>query len=181
MAAMTTEMMTMKAHELSDGMADVLADPLEASLDTLQHNRYAAVVLLPGAVPDFYLAVCTTKGEFGLPGGKVDPREGLRDAALRELEEETGVTGYSRSELFCLGATRSPNGRNVYCYGLARPALQVPGPRKGDSIDYACYLPRATLCGPQARFPEYNAWALGVFDQQVRPYVTAWRGGRSER
>lgn len=33
------------------------------------------------------------KGEWSIPGGRIEPGEGEREAALRELMEETGVSG----------------------------------------------------------------------------------------
>jgi 8-oxo-dGTP diphosphatase len=43
-------------------------------------------------------------GKRALPGGFVAPKESLDDAAARELEEETGVTGAFLEQLYTFGA-----------------------------------------------------------------------------
>lgn len=53
-------------------------------------------------------------GHWALPGGFVDPKESLDDAATRELEEETGVTGAFLEQLYTFGARdRDPRGRVI--------------------------------------------------------------------
>jgi 8-oxo-dGTP diphosphatase len=42
-------------------------------------------------------------GKWALPGGFVAPKESLDDAAARELEEETGVTGAFLEQLYTFG------------------------------------------------------------------------------
>ncbi len=46
------------------------------------------------------------KGKWALPGGFVDENEGLKDAAIRELEEETGL---KITDLQQLGAFGKPH------------------------------------------------------------------------
>ncbi|MCB0587932.1 MAG: NUDIX hydrolase [Phaeodactylibacter sp.] len=54
------------------------------------------------------------KGQWALPGGFVDMEEGLEAAALRELEEETGVKGVFIEQLYTFGDPgRDPRGRVV--------------------------------------------------------------------
>ena len=54
------------------------------------------------------------KGQWVLPGGFVDMEEGLEAAALRELEEETGVKGVFIEQLYTFGDPgRDPRGRVV--------------------------------------------------------------------
>lgn len=54
------------------------------------------------------------KGSWALPGGFVDMEEGLEEAALRELEEETGVKDVFIEQLYTFGETgRDPRGRVV--------------------------------------------------------------------
>lgn len=54
------------------------------------------------------------KGGFALPGGFPEMDELLADAAKRELEEETGLTGIELRQLATFDApARDPRGRNI--------------------------------------------------------------------
>lgn len=54
------------------------------------------------------------KGSWALPGGFVDMNETLESAALRELEEETGVKDLFVEQLYTYGAPeRDPRGRVI--------------------------------------------------------------------
>lgn len=54
------------------------------------------------------------KNQWALPGGFVDMDESLETAALRELEEETGVANIFLEQLYTFGApNRDPRGRVI--------------------------------------------------------------------
>lgn len=54
------------------------------------------------------------KGKWALPGGFVEMDESLEDAAARELEEETGVSGVALRQYHTFGALeRDPRGRVI--------------------------------------------------------------------
>lgn len=54
------------------------------------------------------------KGKWALPGGFVQVNESLEDAALRELQEETGVEKVFLEQLYTVGSVeRDPRGRVV--------------------------------------------------------------------
>ena len=54
------------------------------------------------------------RGAWALPGGFVEPDEGLDQAAARELEEETGVTGVYLEQLYTFGEPkRDPRERVI--------------------------------------------------------------------
>lgn len=54
------------------------------------------------------------KGRWALPGGFVGIKEELKDAAVRELEEETGVTGVELKQVHAFDTLgRDPRGRVI--------------------------------------------------------------------
>lgn len=73
----------------------------------LDESHQLKVLLIQRAHPPF-------QGQWALPGGFVDMDEGLEAAALRELEEETGVKDVFIEQLYTFGDPgRDPRGRVV--------------------------------------------------------------------
>lgn len=73
----------------------------------LDESSKLKVLLIQRALEPF-------KNDWALPGGFVDMQEDLETAALRELEEETGVKDVFIEQLFTFGAPkRDPRGRVV--------------------------------------------------------------------
>ena len=65
------------------------------------------VLLVKRLIPPF-------PGQYAIPGGFVHEDEDLDQAALRELQEETGVTDVYLEQLYSFGAPgRDPRGRIV--------------------------------------------------------------------
>ena len=88
-----------------------------------------AVVLLP--VDDGVLVVRRdippNRGALALPGGFIDHGESWRDAAVRELREETNIVIDSR-EVRLLRLESPPDGASllVFCQGPARARADLP-------------------------------------------------------
>ena len=81
------------------------------------------------------------KGRWALPGGFIDMDETLADAAARELEEETGITGLQMRQLRAFDRPdRDPRGRTIAVAFLALLEDQ-PEPRAGDDAAEARWLP----------------------------------------
>jgi ADP-ribose pyrophosphatase YjhB (NUDIX family) len=93
-----------------------------------------AVVLLPVSYPDGGTGVVVVRrdiepfrGEIALPGGFIETGESWREAAVRELEEETGLTALPH-EVTLFDVHSSYNGFTLLVFGLLpiRPAESLP-------------------------------------------------------
>ncbi|MTB49674.1 NUDIX domain-containing protein [Lewinella sp. W8] len=81
-------------------------------------GRQLKLLLIQRGAPPF-------KGQWALPGGFVDLDEDLETAALRELEEETGVKDLFVEQLFTFGDPgRDPRGRVISVAYFALVNLQ---------------------------------------------------------
>lgn len=81
------------------------------------------------------------KDHWALPGGFVDENEDLVDAAARELEEETGLTGVELKQVGAYGKPgRDPRGHTItiaFC-AIIQEVLPVSA---GDDASMALWFP----------------------------------------
>ena len=91
-------------------------------------------------------------GAWALPGGFVDAGEDPKDAALRELKEETGLNGTNPTLLMVKGdPNRDPRKHIVsIVYEVDVPEDQVP--QAGDDAQDARFWPIETLLSGEVEF-----------------------------
>jgi 8-oxo-dGTP diphosphatase len=124
----------------------------------------ALVFSLPPAGPKVLLVKRGSepfKGQWAVPGGFVDMDEELHDAAVRELTEETGLTGVKLEQMYTFGTVgRDPRGRQItVCFlGIAQGSPAVKG---GDDASEAKWWPAKALPAPLA-FDHAEIIAMGL-------------------
>jgi 8-oxo-dGTP diphosphatase len=98
------------------------------------HEDMLKVLLIRRAFPPF-------KNKWALPGGFVNIGEALEDAALREMEEETGVRDVYLEQLYSFGdPKRDPRGRVITVAYFALISRDVPL-RAGEEATRAAWHP----------------------------------------
>lgn len=91
------------------------------------------------------------KGQFALPGGFVDMDETLKEAAVRELFEETGLNIVDLQQLYAFDAIdRDPRGRNLCVVFYAFTTWQNAEIKAGDDAEKAQWFDLNSL--PQLAF-----------------------------
>lgn len=86
------------------------------------------------------------RGMWALPGGFVEMDEGLEEAARRELEEETGVSGLDLEQFHTFGSPgRDPRGRVISIAYLALVPPQRLSLRAASDAEAAEWFPMEAL------------------------------------
>ncbi len=79
---------------------------VDAAIFTISGDKIKMLLISRGNEP--------FKGKWALPGGFVDMDEELEDAVVRELAEETGLTGVKLEQMHTFGTIgRDPRGRMI--------------------------------------------------------------------
>ena len=109
------------------------------------------------------------RGRLALPGGFVDPAEDLADAAVRELEEETGVRDVPVEQLRTYGAPgRDPRPERVVSVAHVAVLPERVAVRGGDDASYAGWYDVTQVLAEPERLAFDHATILGDAVEHVR-------------
>ena len=100
-------------------------------------------------------------GGFTFPGGRVEPGEHPKHAAIRELKEETGLDPFGMVHVGTLERTWRGKPFRVFMYvsGLGE---QEPRQVESGSVPY--WVERDALFNPPCCVPASYGWLLGMMD-----------------
>ncbi|MFO0571462.1 MAG: NUDIX domain-containing protein [Polyangiaceae bacterium] len=136
-------------------MSDYPKPALAADVVALSFDGAALSVLLIRRAHEPF------QGKWALPGGFVEPDESVDEAARRELEEETGLTGVSVEQLHTFSRPgRDPRGWVVSVAHLALLRRSEHTARAGDDAAAAEWVPVARAV--DLAFDHDQALALGL-------------------
>lgn len=94
---------------------------------------------------DNELLVIRRRGRWDLPKGKIDQGESEKDAAVREVTEECGLTGIIRGKLRCISYHTYKHKNQMvlkptYWFNMTAPKNQELTPQTEEDIEAVCWV-----------------------------------------
>ena len=106
------------------------------------------------------------EGHWGIPKGLIDKDEDLLDAAIREFNEETGVTPHG--EYFPLGTIQQRNGKIVYAW-----AFQSKHDGKIETKSNTFEMEWPPHSGKKQKFPEIDKGEFFTVEEAKKKMISA--------
>jgi 8-oxo-dGTP diphosphatase len=110
------------------------------------------------------------KGDWTLPGGRVEAGEAVAEAAVREVREETGVAARVVCALGIVAVVREGFSYAIHEHLLV-PLLDSPGTTAGDDADGACWASRASLAALNVGADALTVVDRGLTEARARGLV----------
>lgn len=118
------------------------------------------------------------KGRWAFPGGYLELDEELKDAAARELQEETGLAGVTLEQMHTFGTLgRDPRGRTISVVYLGRVSPDRMDVRAGDDAAEAQWFDAEDL--PSMAFDHDRIAAMALEQIRERRDVSTTRPDRT--
>lgn len=120
--------------------------------------KKASVILIPkSGTKTIFLGLLKNK-KYGFIGGKLDKNESFIKAALRELEEESGIKT-KRENLLYLGKSLDKDRFMTNGYLLLNPKIRKI-PDYSSEEGKLVWVSSKILLSEKARFPKWNSFIL---------------------
>ena len=103
-------------------------------------------------------------GTWTIPKGEIDDNEDIRDAALRELKEETGYEIKEKENLLNLQSIKQKSGKIVYAWGFEDKNKTDANTLKSNTVE----IEYPHNSGKKITFPEMDKFEFFNYDDAIK-------------
>lgn len=108
-------------------------------------------------------------GTWTIPKGEVDPDEDIQQAAIRELEEETGISILDKDTLIALGSVKQKSGKIIHAWAYQDQTNISTATLKSNLVELE--FPKGS--GKKISFPEMDRYEYFTYEQAIQKINSA--------